>query len=175
MDIKTFFALNEASLNEMAGMPQDNPYNGFMYLKIMEKYGTKYQPGSVSPWPAKTPGQQKLDDVAQWHSEADAQGIYPSKEVSARSVVAGLEWPFSVGSGLKSKNAARNMRDLAVKVGFATKEQMDDLYRREEAKAGKAAAPAAQAPKMSTVLKTSPGQKLGGAPKPPDDDLGGGI
>jgi hypothetical protein len=176
--LKTFFALNEGTINEMAGMPADNPYNGFMYKKIMEKYGNKYNPSIASAWPAKTPFAQKLEDVTSWHNEAAAEGIYPSKEVSDKSVVAGLDWPFAVGSGLKSKNAALNMRRLAVEVGFATREQMQELFQKEQAKkAGKeapagaapAAAPAAGGPpKMSTVMKTAAGGKLGGPPAQQD-------
>lgn len=161
MDLKTFFALDEGTMNEMAGTAKDNPYNGFMYKKVMQKYGTHFTPGTALVWPRGTPYAQKEEDVQTWHQEAAAKGIYPSSaNANTRTVISGLEWPFRVGAGSKgsSVNAARNMRALAAAVGFATQDQMADLEAEEQAKMGGAPSDATalgKPPKMSQVVRTA--------------------
>lgn len=151
MDLKTFFAVNEMAMHEMAGMPRDNPYNGFMYQQAMAKYGTKYEPGVRSPWPRGTKPDEKAQDAVEWHRKAAAEGIYPSKPPTPKTIISALEWPLAIGSGLKSPNAAQNMRALMVDVGFATQEQMDQLAKAEEMKGQ-----GLEVPKMSQTVKTKP-------------------
>lgn len=136
MDLKTFFGLHEGLIHEMAGMPQDNPFNEFLYKMLMKEYGYTWS-GRGGAWPLSTPARQKVDDVQRWYKMAKAQGISPSNpNQSPESVVGQLNWPFLVGAGLKSKNAAANMRDLVVKIGFASQEDIDALEAEESKKAG---------------------------------------
>ncbi|OGR26115.1 MAG: hypothetical protein A2139_08030 [Desulfobacca sp. RBG_16_60_12] len=153
MNLKNFFSLNEMAMFEMAGMPKDSPYNGFLYKQLMAKYGNTYQPGRSSAWPKGVSALQQAEDVVEWHNQAAEQDIFPSGEVTPRKVVSALNWPFALGSGFRSPNAAKNMRALAVEVGFATQEDMDDLVKREQEKeaAGKKTS---EMPKMSSTVRT---------------------
>ena len=165
MDLKSFF-LNEMAIDEMAGMPKDNAYNGGMYKRLMDKYGSTYEPGYGGAWPKGVSFNQRAEDVSEWHAGLAEEGIYPSRPPTPRTLVAALDWPFKVGSGLRSKNAAQNMRALAVEVGFATQEQMDELAQAEERK------DVGLAPKMSQVVKTDPKAQLGGPVQPPPGKSG---
>lgn len=151
MDIKTFFALNEGTLHEMAGMPQDNAFNGYMYQQAMKKYGTSFAKNPGSLWPRGTPTAQKHEDVRQWAHEATAKGASYSGKLEPAALVANLEWPLKVGSGLTSKNAAANMRSLLVSVGFMTEADLAALGKAEAQKAA-----GGQTPKMSQVMQTAP-------------------
>lgn len=180
MNLKTFFGLNEGLLHEMAGMPQDNPFNSFMYKKIMDTYGHRWA-GEGGAWPKGTPYDQKLDDVTKWYKEAWTQGIKPSRGIdntTLRSVVSALDWPFRVGSGQKSKNAAINMRQLVVQIGFADAAAIKGLWEAEGEKGAEPAAPqAASAPKASKAfqVKSKAAQTLGGKEATPPTIRKGGA
>lgn len=135
MDLKSFF-LSESLISEMAGMPKDNLYNGFMYKSIMQKYNYTWGGPGTGAWPKGVPDQQKLKDVAEWHGKAKAAGVSPgSPGLTLRRVVDGLEWPLKKGSGGtrggKVSAPAKNTRSLAVQLGFATEDQMAQLWEAE--------------------------------------------
>jgi hypothetical protein len=184
MDIKTFFALNEGQINEMAATaPKDVALNTELFRQMKADYGV-WRDGDVAAvggdryhyaWPiGQASKEDRQADVSKWLAAALKKGLHPDKPsdlptdqnsfmILRDKKMSDLNWAFNPNTF--SSIPAKKTWEAAAAAGFVSPEQFARFKQLSAMPKG------AGIPKMSSTIGTRkawyPGAEQPAAPAAP--------